>query len=165
MMDFYDILLAQKLSGGGGGGGGLKPILEGTIESLDFTATSITEIIPRVDMPSDYQASGGDVFLFVAKKKGASVYPDYIGGAHLVFNNRTPVSYGDGGGASFSRATGIQMVSTRSAAASSMYGISCSLVHSSSGDFITINGRYSSSTGTMKGDYEYKLYRITNLLA
>ena len=79
MMDFYDILLAQKISGGGGGGGGTRvaPFYHKQFEVP--STTSITAVtLDTIQIPQEFAT---DEYIFYFKSQYIGEVPDnhYLG--------------------------------------------------------------------------------------
>ena len=96
MMDFYDILLAQKLSGGGGGGGGgIQPYFHKQYNVPNTTNTAIT-YLEVVEIPDDL----GDLLevFFVSEYVGEVPDNHHIGNTIFAMktegNNVPTVIYG-----------------------------------------------------------------------
>lgn len=75
MMDFYDILLAQKLSGGGGGGGGgsrVAPFYHKQFEVASTTSTTAVTL-DTIQIPQEIAT---DEYIFCFKSQYVGEVPD-----------------------------------------------------------------------------------------
>ena len=155
MMDFYDILLAQKLSGGGGGGGGgsAKLLYAGEVE-VNTTNTS-AETVTTIQLGAE--ALTADKILYVNIMAKNPSYSRFLRSDSFFLNpmaGRLTESYILG--QRFRRASAqTWQVSGLSSSAYGVYPNELTL----DGNLI-IKARYNSNFGSIDDTYEIKVFLL-----